>query len=92
VYPGAIENECYVVAAAQYGQHNPKRASYGHACVVDPWGSMTVQLSDKEPDLGVTEIEDQYIKDVRQRIPNWEHRRPDIYSSQVVIYASNNEK
>ena len=36
----AIENQCYVVAAAQYGQHNPKRASYGHALIVDPWGEV----------------------------------------------------
>jgi predicted amidohydrolase len=36
----AIENQCYVVAAAQYGQHNSKRASYGHALIVDPWGEI----------------------------------------------------
>ena len=36
----AIETQCYVVAAAQYGQHNPKRASYGHALIVDPWGEI----------------------------------------------------
>ena len=29
----AIENQCYVIAAAQTGQHNPKRRSYGHAMV-----------------------------------------------------------
>jgi hypothetical protein len=36
----AIENQCYVVAAAQFGQHNPKRASYGHALIIDPWGEI----------------------------------------------------
>jgi predicted amidohydrolase len=30
----AIENQCYVVAAAQVGQHNKKRSSYGHAMVI----------------------------------------------------------
>mmetsp|Transcript_25309 Transcript_25309/g.38976 ORF Transcript_25309/g.38976 Transcript_25309/m.38976 type:complete len:436 (-) Transcript_25309:34-1341(-) len=34
----AIENQCYVLAAAQYGKHNQKRDSYGHALAVDPWG------------------------------------------------------
>lgn len=29
----AIETQCYVVAAAQVGQHNPKRSSYGHSVV-----------------------------------------------------------
>mmetsp|Transcript_12994 Transcript_12994/g.18399 ORF Transcript_12994/g.18399 Transcript_12994/m.18399 type:complete len:242 (+) Transcript_12994:3-728(+) len=34
----AIENQCYVIAAAQYGKHNHKRESYGHSLAVDPWG------------------------------------------------------
>eukprot|EP00095_Tigriopus_kingsejongensis_P008373 snap_masked-scaffold856_size87843-processed-gene-0.10 protein:Tk08373 transcript:snap_masked-scaffold856_size87843-processed-gene-0.10-mRNA-1 annotation:"histidine triad domain protein" len=35
----AIETQCYVIAAAQTGQHNAKRSSYGHSMVVDPWGT-----------------------------------------------------
>lgn len=33
----AIENQVYMVAAAQVGTHNPKRVSFGHSLVVDPW-------------------------------------------------------
>ncbi|KAL3226804.1 hypothetical protein MRX96_024631 [Rhipicephalus microplus] len=40
----AIENQCYVVSAAQVGQHNAKRSSYGHALVVDPWGCVVAQV------------------------------------------------
>jgi predicted amidohydrolase len=36
----AIEDQAWVVAAAQWGQHNDKRESYGHALVVDPWGTI----------------------------------------------------
>lgn len=36
----AIESQCYVLAAAQCGQHNEKRQSYGHSVVYDPWGEM----------------------------------------------------
>jgi predicted amidohydrolase len=36
----AIETQCYVIAAAQYGQHNDKRTSYGHSLIVDPWGKV----------------------------------------------------
>lgn len=36
----AIENQCYVLAAAQMGRHNVKRESYGHALAVDPWGEI----------------------------------------------------
>ena len=36
----AIETESYVIAAAQVGQHNEKRASYGHSLIVSPWGEI----------------------------------------------------
>ncbi|CAD7971965.1 unnamed protein product [Amoebophrya sp. A120] len=36
----AIETQCFVLAAAQCGKHNEKRASYGHALVVSPWGEV----------------------------------------------------
>ncbi len=36
----AIEHQCYVLAAAQYGRHNTKRESYGHSLAVDPWGQI----------------------------------------------------
>ena len=40
----AIETESYVIAAAQVGQHNEKRASYGHSLIVSPWGEIVAQL------------------------------------------------
>ena len=36
----AIETQCFVVAAAQCGNHNEKRSSYGHSLVVGPWGEV----------------------------------------------------
>eukprot|EP00795_Rhopilema_esculentum_P010708 gene10708-19485_t len=42
----AIDNQCYVVAAAQVGQHTEQRRSYGHAMVVDPWGAVVSQCSE----------------------------------------------
>lgn len=36
----AVENQAWVVAAAQWGRHNEKRESYGHTLVVDPWGTL----------------------------------------------------
>ena len=47
----AIETQCFVVAAAQAGQHNAKRASYGHSLVVSPWGEV---LLDMGPDAAAT--------------------------------------
>mmetsp|Transcript_17807 Transcript_17807/g.30182 ORF Transcript_17807/g.30182 Transcript_17807/m.30182 type:complete len:182 (-) Transcript_17807:160-705(-) len=44
----AIENQCYVVASAQVGQHNKVSKSFGHSMVVDPWGDIIAQMSDRE--------------------------------------------
>lgn len=44
----AIETQCWVVAAAQCGKHNDRRASFGHSLVVDPWGRVLVDLGEQE--------------------------------------------
>ena len=74
----AIENQCYVVAAAQVGKHNEKRASYGHALVVDPWGCVIAECSNK-PDVVFAEIDVEYLSKVRREMPVWSHRRHDLY-------------
>lgn len=76
----AIETQCYVAAAAQRGRHNSRRESYGHAMIVDPWGSIVAQCSDRE-DIAVAEIDLDYVDNVRKRMPVFEHRRPAIYGS-----------
>lgn len=42
----AIENQAYVIAAAQAGRHNERRESYGHAVIIDPWGRVAASLGD----------------------------------------------
>ena len=74
----AIENQCYVVAAAQVGKHNEKRTSYGHALVVDPWGCVIAECSNK-PDVAFAEIDVEYLSKVRREMPVWNHRRHDLY-------------
>ncbi|XP_031558417.1 deaminated glutathione amidase-like [Actinia tenebrosa] len=74
----AIETQCYVVAAAQIGQTTSKRKCYGHAMVVDPWGTVIAQCHE-ETGLCVAEIHHQYIKQVREQMPVWSHRRTDLY-------------
>lgn len=72
----AIETQCYVVAAAQVGQHNAKRASYGHALVVDPWGKIVVDMGGAagEPRVAICDIDRELVRDVRTRMPVWAHR------------------
>lgn len=74
----AIETQCYVVAAAQTGSHNPKRTSWGHAMIIDPWGTVIAQCSEGEQ-VAFASVCDDYLKSTRMSMPVWEHRRYDIY-------------
>ncbi len=42
----AVEDQAWVVAAAQWGKHNEKRESFGHAMIVDPWGTIVEQQAE----------------------------------------------
>lgn len=75
----AIENQCYVVASAQVGTHNPKRASFGHAMIVDPWGTKIAECSDGVG-FAVGLIDHEFKNKCRQRLPIWNDRRIDIYA------------
>lgn len=75
----AIENQCYVIAAAQTGKHNAKRTSYGHAMVVDPWGCVVAQCREGT-DVALAEIDLHYLAKIREEMPVWSHRRHDLYS------------
>jgi len=74
----AIENQCYVIAAAQIGKHNPKRESHGNAMIVDPWGKVVACCSDKKG-IAVAEIDLDYLDSVRASMPVFNHKRPDLF-------------
>jgi len=70
----AIENSCYVVAAAQAGLHENGRATYGHSMIVDPWGA--VQAVRPAGDGVVTaRFNSEEVEAVRRRLPSITHRR-----------------
>nr|XP_022903428.1 nitrilase and fragile histidine triad fusion protein NitFhit [Onthophagus taurus] len=81
----AIENQCYVIAAAQYGNHNKKRVSFGQTMVVDPWGKVIGELKTysenvpKDEELLMVDIDLGLIDKIRMDMPVLEHRRDDIY-------------
>lgn len=75
----AIETQCYVIAAAQVGAHNPKRSSFGHAMIVDPWGTKIAECSDG-PGFAVGLIDPEFTGKCRSRLPIWSDRRTDIYA------------
>jgi predicted amidohydrolase len=71
----AIEAGCWVIAAAQTGQHEDGRATYGHSLVIDPWGTVALDMGG-HIGLGYAEIDPARVADVRGRIPALAHRRP----------------
>jgi predicted amidohydrolase len=74
----AIETQCYVAAAAQTGRHNDKRDTFGHAMIVDPWGTVVAQCRDGTG-IAVAEVDLAFLAAVRTRIPVGQHRRTDVY-------------
>jgi deaminated glutathione amidase len=70
----AIEAGLFVVAAAQAGQHEDGRTTYGHSLVVDPWGDVLLDMGDASG-VAFAEIELSRITDIRGRVPALSHRR-----------------
>ena len=70
----AIENQCYVVAAAQGGRHENGRRTFGHSIVIDPWGEVLALLPEGEGIVSA-ELKRERIAEVRTQLPALEHRR-----------------
>lgn len=70
----AVENQCYVLAPAQGGQHENGRRTWGHSLVVDPWGQV---LAERDEGEGVVaaELDAQRLAQVREQLPALRHRR-----------------
>lgn len=70
----AIENQFYVIAAAQGGVHNERRETFGHSMIVDPWGRVLDKLPAGEG-VVVADMDREAQQDIRQRMPIRQHRR-----------------
>jgi predicted amidohydrolase len=70
----AIENGCFVLAAAQGGKHENGRETFGHSLIVDPWGRILAEGS-TEPGVILAEIDPAEIAAARGRIPSLQHGR-----------------
>ncbi|MES2229292.1 MAG: carbon-nitrogen hydrolase family protein [Pseudomonadota bacterium] len=70
----AVENQCYVIAAAQGGRHENGRRTFGHSMVVDPWGEVVAMQAEGEG-VVLAELDPARIASVRVQLPALEHRR-----------------
>ena len=69
----AVENQCYVLAAAQGGEHPGGRRTYGHSVLIDPWGSIVAER-DQGPGIVVGDVDPARIEAVRAELPALAHR------------------
>jgi deaminated glutathione amidase len=70
----AIENGCFVFAAAQGGSHENGRDTFGHSLIIDPWGRVLAE-GDVDPAVVIAEIDPDAVTAARARIPSLQHGR-----------------
>ena len=74
----AVENQCYVAAAAQIGEVMPGRPSFGRSLVADPWGIVLAAAPDEET-VVVAELDRARLQAVREKLPSLANRQPEAY-------------
>ena len=70
----AIENLCYVVAAAQGGFHVNGRETHGDSMVVNPWGVVIDRLQ-RGSGMVTADINREQLASIRRSLPAISHRR-----------------
>lgn len=70
----AIENGCFVFAAAQAGLHENKRETFGHSLIIDPWGVVLAE-GGVEPGVILVEIDPAKVETARKSVPSLQHGR-----------------
>jgi predicted amidohydrolase len=74
----AIENQCFVIAANQVGEHVEGLRSGGRSMIVDPWGLILAQAADSETVI-TADLDLDAQQEIRTRLPSLANRRPDAY-------------
>jgi predicted amidohydrolase len=70
----AIENGCFVFAAAQGGRHENGRETFGHSLVVDPWGRIVAE-GGTEPGVIFADVDPAEVSAARAKVPSLQHGR-----------------
>ena len=71
----AIENQSYIIAPAQHGQHSANRASYGHSVIIDPWGRVLAEI-DEGDGYAIASVDPAEVRRVREQLPSLKNRQP----------------
>jgi predicted amidohydrolase len=82
----AIEDQCFVVAANQIGEHAPGIRSGGRSMIVDPWGVVLAQAPDSET-FALAELDLERQAEIRRTLPSLANRRPQAYAWPQEVHA-----
>ncbi|MFM5916921.1 MAG: carbon-nitrogen hydrolase family protein [Novosphingobium sp.] len=72
----AIEATAFVVSAAQVGEHQDGRQTYGHSLVIDPWGEVLLDMGGEAAGIAFAEIDPARIAEVRAQVPCLANKQP----------------
>ena len=75
----AIENQCYIIAPAQWGEHPVGRMCYGRSMIINPWGTVIAQAADGEG-VVVANLDMADLERIRTAVPSLANRRPGVYA------------
>ncbi|GAB7047863.1 carbon-nitrogen hydrolase family protein [Catenuloplanes indicus] len=70
----AIENQCYVLAAGQIGNHEPSRTCFGRSMIIDPWGTVLAQAPDTTT-IAIADLDLPRLDTIRLELPSLANRR-----------------
>jgi deaminated glutathione amidase len=82
----AIEDQAFVVAANQVGEHAPGYRSGGRSMIVDPWGVVLAQAPDSETYI-TAELDLERQGEIRRTLPSLANRRPEAYRWPAEVHA-----
>ena len=79
----AIENGAFMLAAAQGGDHEDGRTTFGHSIVINPWGEVIAELANEDPGIIFANIDTEESNAARAKVPNLKNGRP--FSADVLV-------
>ncbi|MDJ0613008.1 MAG: carbon-nitrogen hydrolase family protein [Rhizobiaceae bacterium] len=87
----AIENGAFMVSAAQGGDHEDGRQTFGHSLIIDPWGKVLAEKPDEEPGIIFAELDLNSVAQARRKIPSLANSRDFVLEDATLETGSINE-